>query len=125
MSETVVTIAEGIGRLLDLAGVVTIAAGFLLALFFITPTLARGDRTGAYAAFRVGLARAILLGLEILVAADIIRTVAVQPTLENVTVLGVIVLVRTILSFTLTVEIEGRWPWQAKPAVVGEGARSE
>lgn len=125
MSETVVSIAEGIGRLLDLAGVVTIAAGFLLALLFITPTLARGDRTGAYAAFRVGLARAILLGLEILVAADIIRTVAVEPTLENVTVLGVIVLVRTILSFTLTVEIEGRWPWQVKPAVAGEGARSE
>lgn len=116
MEETIVRFAEGVGRILDLVGVLTIAAGFVLALLFITPSLRRGDRAGAYARFRVGLARAILLGLEILVAADIIRTVAVEPTLENVTVLGIIVLVRTILSFTLTVEIEGRWPWQARKA---------
>ena len=56
--------------------------------------------------------RSILLGLEFLVAADIIRTVAVQPSLENVTVLGLIVFIRTFLSFSLEVEIDGRWPWQ-------------
>lgn len=125
MEQTVAQVAEAIGGILDLAGVVTIAAGSVLAVVFVTPALSRGDRAGAYATFRIGLARAILLGLEILVAADIIRTVAVEPTLENVTVLGIIVLVRTILSFTLTVEIEGRWPWQAKSPGVPERAGTD
>ncbi len=114
MGETVSGFAEAIGLLLDIAGVLAIAIGFVLSVAIVTPSLWRGDRIQAYGTFRVGLARAIVLGLEVLVAADIIRTVAVEPTLENVTVLGIIVLVRTILSFTLTVEIEGRWPWQAK-----------
>jgi hypothetical protein len=61
--------------------------------------------------------RSILLGLEFLVAADIIRTVAVQPSLENVAVLGLIVLIRTFLSFSLEVEIDGRWPWRRAVAV--------
>jgi uncharacterized membrane protein len=73
----------------------------------------------------VGLARAIVLGLEILVAADIIRTVALEPTLENAAVLGIIVLVRTLLSFTLSVEIEGRWPWQQPATGTLEGPRLE
>jgi uncharacterized membrane protein len=55
-----------------------------------------------------------LLGLEFLVAADIIRTVAVTPTLQGVLILGLIVLIRTFLSMALEVELEGRWPWQAK-----------
>lgn len=58
------------------------------------------------------LSRALLLGLEILVAADIIRTVALEATLESVAVLGLLVLIRTFLSWALVVEIEGRWPWQ-------------
>jgi uncharacterized membrane protein len=66
------------------------------------------------ATFRRMLGRAILTGLELLVAADIIRTVAIDPTLESVAVLGVIVLIRTFLSFSLEVEIDGRWPWQKK-----------
>jgi uncharacterized membrane protein len=61
--------------------------------------------------FRQRLGRAILLGLELLVAADIIRTVAVTPTVESVAVLAGIVLVRTFLSFSLEVELTGRWPW--------------
>ena len=60
----------------------------------------------------IGLGRAILLGLEFLVAGDIIRTVAISPTVSSVGVLAVIVLIRTVLSATLTVEVEGRWPWQ-------------
>jgi uncharacterized membrane protein len=115
MSEAVTNFAETIGRLLDVAGVLAIAIGFLLSVAIVMPAIWRGERIQAYGTFRVGLARAIVLGLEVLVAADIIRTVAVEPTLENVTVLAIIVLVRTILSFTLMVEIEGRWPWQAKP----------
>jgi uncharacterized membrane protein len=123
MDETVTGIVEALGRFLDLAGVLAITVGFVLAVLLVAPALARGDRTSAYRRFRVGLARAIVLGLEILVAADIIRTVALEPTLENAAVLGIIVLVRTILSFTLTVEIEGRWPWQPLRAAVADGER--
>ena len=64
--------------------------------------------------FRSSLGRAILLGLEFLVAADIINTVAVTPTLLSVAVLAGIVIIRTFLSFSLEVEIEGRWPWQRR-----------
>jgi uncharacterized membrane protein len=76
----------------------------------------------AYRIVRTVFGRSILLGLEFLVAADIIRTVAVQPSLQNVAVLGLIVLIRTFLSFSLEVEIDGRWPWQR--AVGGRAAPS-
>jgi len=76
----------------------------------------------AYQDFKTRLVRALLLGLEFLVAADIVRTVALQPTLKNVAILGALVLVRTFLSWSLVVEIEGRWPWQAAhPAGAGKG----
>jgi uncharacterized membrane protein len=58
------------------------------------------------------MGRAILLGLEVLVAADIISTVALEPTLDSVIVLGIIVLIRTFLSWSLALELDGRWPWQ-------------
>src|SRR4029453_14794545 len=70
------------------------------------------DAEQAYRIVRTVFGRSILLGLEFLVAADIIRTVAGEPSLENVAVLGLIVLIRTFLSFSLEVEIDGRWPWQ-------------
>ena len=66
---------------------------------------------------RIDLGRYLLLGLEFLVAGDVVRTVALDPTLGNVAVLGLLVLVRTFLSWSLTVEIEGRWPWQPRKAV--------
>jgi uncharacterized membrane protein len=66
----------------------------------------------SYRIVRTVFGRSILLGLEFLVAADIIRTVAVQPSLQNVAILGLIVLIRTFLSFSLEVEIDGRWPWR-------------
>ena len=105
------TVSEGIeatGLALDVAGVVVIAAGTLLsAVKAVLPGAAQG-----YTAFRQNLGRTILLGLELLVAADIVRTVAVEPTLQSVGVLALIVLIRTFLSITLEVELEGRWPWQ-------------
>ena len=67
-----------------------------------------------YTAYRHSLARTLMLGLELLVAADIIRTVALEPTFMSVGVLGLLVLIRTFLSWALVVEIEGRWPWQPK-----------
>jgi len=79
----------------------------------------------AYERYRVMLARSLLLGLELLVAADIIRTVIIEPTLGNLATLSLLVVVRTALGWTLTVEIEGRWPWQAeKAAAAGESGRA-
>jgi uncharacterized membrane protein len=106
-------IMENIGTAVDAAGVTVIVAGIVLsALRALTKAPPAGlDR---YSALRQDLGRAILLGLELLVAGDIIRTVAVSPTLENMAVLGAIVLIRTFLSFSLELEITGRWPWQAK-----------
>ena len=72
------------------------------------------EEEGQYQKLKVRLGKALLLGLEILVAADIIRTVALEATLESVMVLGLLVLIRTFLSWALVVEIEGRWPWQPK-----------
>jgi uncharacterized membrane protein len=76
--------------------------------------LFRLQEHGAYESYKQQLGRPLLLGLELLVAADVIRTVALAPTLANVAVLGLLVLVRTMLSWSLAVEMEGRWPWQAK-----------
>jgi uncharacterized membrane protein len=73
----------------------------------------------AYEQYKVQLAKALLLGLEFLVAADIVRTVALEPTLHNVGILGVLVIVRTFLSWSIVVEIEGRWPWRGARLVPG------
>ena len=102
---------ETVGRFVDLAGVIAIAGGIGLTAMFATVRLWR-RQPGVYRSFRQEVGRAILLGLELLVAADIIRTVALSPTLESVAVLTGIVLVRTFLSFSLEVELTGRWPWQ-------------
>lgn len=104
---------ERIGTTIDAIGVAVIAGGGLLALA-MTFRQARRDDGGAYVFFRRQLGRAILLGLEFLVAADIIRTVAVTPTWESVLVLGGIVLIRTFLSFSLELEMTGAWPWQQR-----------
>ena len=109
------TIIEQVGEIVDVVGVVAIVIGVVYAT---ADAALRGlSRRGpVYTRFRRVLGRAILLGLELLVAADIIKTVAVTPTLESVLVLGIIVLIRTFLSFSLELEITGRWPWQKRVA---------
>lgn len=98
------------------AGVAVMVFGLLLALVQAGRQLGRGEKLAVtYHPFRTTLARSILLGLEFLVAADIIGTVAVDPTLQNLWVLGLIVLIRTALSFALQIEISGRLPWQSAP----------
>lgn len=97
-----------VGTIIDAAGVAVIVIGALLA----TGRFVLRRQGRSYTLFRQDLGRVILLGLEFLIAGDIIRTVVVAPTLENVFVLGMIVLIRTFLSMTLQLEIEGRWPWQ-------------
>lgn len=100
---------------IEAAGVGVIVFGALFALLQALGRL-RSPAVGAdaYQEFRQKLGRAILLGLELLVAADIIGTVAVEPTVRNVLILALIVLIRTFLSISLSVEIEGRWPWSAE-----------
>ncbi len=100
----------------EAAGVAVIILGVFFAVVQAGRRAVCGDGRGeTYHLFRTNLARGILLGLEFLVAADIIGTVAVDPTLQNLSVLGLIVLIRTFLSFALQLEISGRWPWQKAP----------
>ena len=110
---SLVQVIEGIGTAIDAIGVAVIAGGAILAVF-LTIGRMRQEDGGAYEFFRRRLGRAILLGLEFLVAADIIRTVAVTPSGESVAVLGGIVLIRTFLSFSLQLEVTGAWPWQQR-----------
>ena len=99
------------GRAIEVAGILVILLGGIVATGIFMVQWRHGFDQ-AYSCYRKHLGRAILLGLEFLVAADIIGTVAVEPTFENLGVLAVIVLIRTFLSFSLELEIEGRWPWQ-------------
>ena len=112
-------IAVTVAKWFELSGIAVIIVGTLFAMAKFLANAAGLRRTEEIAgqrdlvsAFRKTLGRSILTGLELLVAADIIRTVAVEPTLQSVLVLGLIVIIRTFLSFSLEVEIDGRWPWQ-------------
>ncbi len=101
------------GRAVEALGIAVLMAGAVLASLAFAVRLARGGPfQDAYHQLRADLGRAILLGLEFLVIADIIGTVAVEPTLQNLGVLAVIVTIRTLLSFALELEVSGRWPWQ-------------
>ena len=103
-----------ISEVIDFAGVVIIALGALLGVIRCAQDLLRQERAvDAYSRLRTFLGRSLLLGLEFLVAGDIIKTVAIEPTFDSVIVLAVIVLVRTVLSLSIDVEIDGRWPWEA------------
>jgi uncharacterized membrane protein len=95
------------------AGVAVMVVGTLISVVLVLSRYRRGSGEHAFRSFREKVGRSILLGLELLVAADIIRTVSEEPTLRGVIVLGLIVLIRTFLSFTLAVELEGHWPWRS------------
>lgn len=115
MAELFTDVIDAVGMAIGLVGVAIIVGGMLWACgrALWRPCAEGGSR---YVRFRREVGQAILLGLEFLVAADIIETVAVAPTLEKVLVLGGIVLIRTFLSLALEVEVTGRWPWQPPPA---------
>jgi uncharacterized membrane protein len=99
-----------IGVAIDVFGVVIIVIGILWATLGF---LAKSPLEGRYDRYRIRIGRTLLLGLEVLVAADIVKTVALEPTFTSLGVLAGLVLVRTFLSWTLVLEIEGRWPWRA------------
>jgi uncharacterized membrane protein len=117
---------------IEVLGAVVIVAGVLRVAITrgTVRFLLRLDEPGAFEGYKHQIGRSLLLGLEFLVAGDVVRTVALEPTLVNVAVLGLLVLVRTFLGWTLTVEIEGRWPWQprtpaaaSRPVQAGEPPR--
>ena len=113
---------ELVGQVIDAAGVAAIVIGAVAATIMAGRGLLRRE-PGVYKEFRRFLGRSILLGLELLVAADIIKTVAVTPTLNDVAVLAAIVVIRTFLSWSLELEISGRWPWQKEEAPEGESTK--
>ncbi|MGB9045603.1 MAG: DUF1622 domain-containing protein [Pseudolabrys sp.] len=117
---------DQLAKALELVGVAIIVGGIILAtLMFIRDGRRAGDWQSAYPNYRSNIGRGILLGLELLVGADIISTITAPLTIESVGLLAGIVLIRTFLSFSLETEIEGCWPWQraAKDAARGEPDR--
>jgi uncharacterized membrane protein len=110
-------VIETVGKAVDVVGVAVIITGGAISAAGFVRNVRLQSGSDAYRALRASLGRSILLGLEVLVAADIIRTVAASPTFESVGVLAGIVLIRTFLSFSLEVELEGRFPWQRGAAV--------
>jgi len=105
-------IARATTEILEIAGLAVIAVGTVATCVLVLGrAVRRRDTAEIYDRLRQGIGRTVLLGLEFLIAADIVRTVAVTLTLESVAFLGLIVVIRTFLSFSLEVELQGRWPW--------------
>jgi uncharacterized membrane protein len=109
--------AIGVG--IEVFGVLVILVGIILAsLNFIRAS--QTDFTSRFRQYKIRLGQSLLLGLEILVAADIVRTVALEPNFTNLGVLGLLVLIRTFLSWTLELEVTGHWPWQPARSLKSE-----
>ena len=108
---------EYVAVFFEVVGVAVMVFGFAYALYRAT----RSGGRGVYSALRQEVGKSILLGLEILVAADIIMTVTTEPTIDSLLALGLVVLIRTFLSFSLEVELEGRWPWRQAHAAEESG----
>ncbi len=116
MTENITRLMEPVSAALELFGVGVIVASVFVATFRFVGDLRGEARKKAYDRYRANLGRGILLGLELLVGADIISTITAPITWESVGLLGLIVLIRTFLSFSLETEIEGRWPWRRSEA---------
>ena len=112
-----------VARVIEGTGVFIMAIGLAVVLIRYTYDALRKGR-GSYQRLRVDLGRVILLGLEILIVGDIIRTIIVQVSLQSVLVLSLIVVIRTVLSFALEVEISGAWPWQQRPRTEADRTES-
>jgi uncharacterized membrane protein len=111
----VVKVVEAVG-----AGIMVLGGLGTLALF-VRDVARSGHAGNAYLALRRNLGRCILLGLEVLIVADIVRTIIVDTTFESVAVLGIVVIIRIVLSFSLEVEIDGVWPWRRRQAEATRG----
>ncbi|MCZ6738840.1 MAG: DUF1622 domain-containing protein [Actinobacteria bacterium] len=105
-------IARIVAEWIEVLAVIVIAVAVVVSMLGGLIVRFRSDGTAAFKTFKRYIARGLLIGLDLLIAADIINTVVLEATLENVVVLGLLVLIRTFLSWSLVLELDGRWPWQ-------------
>lgn len=112
IAEQILGFLDHAGGAISLVGVAVIVVGFFVATVRGVADFRRLGPVASFGRYKVALGRALLLGLEILVAADVIETITISPTFESLAALGILVILRTILSWTLSLEVEGRWPWQ-------------
>ena len=105
-------VARMVAEWIELLAIAVIAAGVVMAVIGGLSARVRSDAERASQIFKRYMSRGLLMGLDLLIAADVIKTVTLEPTIENAAVLALLVIVRTFLSWTLILEFEGRWPWQ-------------
>ncbi len=107
-------IARIVAEWIEILAVIVIAVAVVASMLSGLMVRFRSDGTAAFKTFKRYMARGLLIGLDLLIAADIIKTVTLEATLENVVILGLLVLIRTFLSWSLELEVDGRWPWQPR-----------
>lgn len=123
MPESVVHVLETVTRWLEIVGASALILGFVIATVQVVRGSFSAGRGPAYEAYRQALGRVVLIGLEVLVAATILKTITVDPTPEALGRLAVMIAIRTILGWTMVLEMNGRWPWQPKrPTTARENA---
>ncbi len=106
------SLATEVADFIEITAIIVIAIGVVAAVVGAVIVGVRADWDSAFDRFRRSMARGLLIGLDLLIAADIIKTVTLEPTLENISALGLLVVIRTFLSWALILESEGHWPWQ-------------
>jgi uncharacterized membrane protein len=107
-------IGETVAETIEVAAIAAISVAIVFAAISALTAWVRSDGDAAFEVFKRGIGRGMLVGLDLLIAADIIKTVTVEATLENTATLGLLVLVRTFLSWSIVVEVTGRWPWEER-----------
>jgi uncharacterized membrane protein len=112
-----------IASTVEVLGVAVIISGVVAASVWSVRQIHLGQWSGAFRSYRENLGRGILLGLEFLIAADIIGMVAIVPTFERLGILGLIIVIRTFLSFSLQIEIEGRLPWRRQSTLLDDATK--
>ncbi len=117
-------IARIVAEWIEVLAVIVIAVAVVVSMLGGLIVRFRSDGTAAFKTFKRYIARGLLIGLDLLIAADIINTVVLEATLENVVILGLLVLIRTFLSWSLVLEMDGRWPWQAPIGSAQEPTRT-
>lgn len=114
-------IARGVVEILEILAISVIGLGVLISIAAGLTMWFRRDSDAGFETFKRYIARGLLIGLDLLIAADVIKTVTLDETLESALVLGLLVLIRTFLSWALVLEVEGRWPWQRDERRSGAG----
>jgi uncharacterized membrane protein len=109
-------LGETVAESIEVAAIVAISVAIIYAAISGARAWIRSGGDAAFEVFKRAIGRGMLVGLDLLIAADIIKTVTVEATVENTVTLGLLVLIRTFLSWSIVVEVTGRWPWEERPA---------